>query len=249
MTTLKDKKALVLGASSGIGRATLEALASQGMQVCGVARDRERLERITREAPGRVTAQAGDATSAAFVEELIHAWDPDLVVLCTGVHPRLARIDEHTWESFSAPWHADVKATFVLGQAALRTPMRSGTRVVIVSSGAAIAGSPMSGGYAGSKRTQWFMSTYLQSVSDARGLGIRFNVVVPRQLVAGTEIAEDASRAYAQTTGQDQATYMKRFGTPLMADGVAAAILAIARGDEGTQHAALAVTGEGVAAL
>jgi NAD(P)-dependent dehydrogenase (short-subunit alcohol dehydrogenase family) len=249
MSTLENKRALVIGASRGIGRATLEALASQGMQVVGVARDRERLEKIAREAPGKVTVQVGDATSAAFAEELIHAHDPDLVVVTLGVHPHMARIDEQSWESFSLAWHVDVKATFVLGQAALRTPMRSGTRVIIVSSGAAIAGSPMSGGYAGSKRMQWFMGGYLQSASDARGLGIRFNVIVPRQLVAGTEIAEDAARVYSRTTGQDVATYMQRFGTPLMPDGVAAAILAIARGDEGTQHPALAVKGDGLTPL
>lgn len=249
MGTLRDKRALVIGASSGIGRATLESLASQGMQVCGIARGRERLERIAREAPGRVSALVGDATEPGFLEATLREADPDLVVLSLGVKPLLAPIDEHTWDSFSAPWNVDVKATWLVGQAALRTPMRAGTRVVIVSSGAAIGGSPLSGGYAGSKRMQWFLGGYLQSQADARGLGIRFNVVVPRQLVVGTEIADDASSAYARSAGLDRAKYMERFGTPLHPDGVAAAIVAMARGDEGREHPVVAVTGAGVTPL
>ena len=58
MQVLKGRTALVVGASSGVGRAALVALAAQGMRVCGVARDRERLDRIVRDAPGEVTAVA-----------------------------------------------------------------------------------------------------------------------------------------------------------------------------------------------
>ena len=62
------------------------------------------------------------------------------------------------WESFSASWNTDLKIAFQVGQTALRRPLRPGSLVLIVSSGAALVGSPMSGGYAGAKRMQMFLA-------------------------------------------------------------------------------------------
>ena len=45
-------------------------------------------------------------------------------------------------------------------QAALKTPLKSGSRVLVGSSGAAQNGSPLSGGYAGAKRMLWLMAKY-----------------------------------------------------------------------------------------
>jgi hypothetical protein len=54
--------------------------------------------------------------------------------------------------------------------------------VFIVSSGAAIDGSPLSSGYAGAKRMEWFLADYAQKVSNAKELGIRFVAVLPRPI-------------------------------------------------------------------
>src|SRR5690349_13630225 len=140
MVDLKGKSAVVVGASSGVGRATLLALASQGVRVCGVARDRERIERIAREAAGEATALAEDATRPGVIAGLLRDHDPDIVVLCAGARPRMAPADEHTWETFSAVWNTDMRMTFDLCQEAVRRPLKPGSLVVIMSSGAAIAG-------------------------------------------------------------------------------------------------------------
>jgi NAD(P)-dependent dehydrogenase (short-subunit alcohol dehydrogenase family) len=249
MTDLKGKSAVVVGASNGVGRATLQALTSLGMRVWAVARDRERLERTVREAPGEATAVAGDATEPELAARLLRDADPDLVVVCAGVRPRMVPADEHTWESFSAPWNTDVKMAFHFCQEAVRRPLRPGSTVVIVSSGAAIGGSPLSGGYAGAKRMQWFLAGYMQKIADARGLGIRFVAVVPKQLIAGTEVADAASSAYAKAGGVTQEKFMERFGQPLMAEGVADAIVKIARGESGIQGTTVGVTGKGLETL
>jgi NAD(P)-dependent dehydrogenase (short-subunit alcohol dehydrogenase family) len=203
MDDLKGKYAVVVGASSGIGRATLLTLASRGMRVCGVARGRERLDRIGREAPGEVTALAGDASDPEVAVRLLRD-SPDLVVVCLGARPRMAPVDEQSWETFSAAWDTDVKATFHLCQEAVRRPLKPGSLVLIVSSGAAISGSPLSGGYAGAKRMQWLLAGYMQRISDRRKLGIRFVTLVPKQLIVGTAIGEDASSAYADEAGISQ---------------------------------------------
>jgi len=75
-------------------------------------------------------------------------------------------------------------------QAAIRLPLSRGGRVLIGSSGAAIAGSPLSGGYAGAKRMLWLMGEYANGVSAELDLGIRFQVLVPLQIVGDTGIGD-----------------------------------------------------------
>jgi 3-oxoacyl-[acyl-carrier protein] reductase len=49
-------------------------------------------------------------------------------------------------------------------------PLRPGSRVLLMSSGAALRGSPISGGYAGAKATIRFIAAYADD--EARRLGL-----------------------------------------------------------------------------
>jgi NAD(P)-dependent dehydrogenase (short-subunit alcohol dehydrogenase family) len=224
--------AIVVGGGSGVGRATALALAAGGARAWAVGRDRARLERVRAEAtgPGEVVPRASDATDAAAMDRVIDEADPDLIVVAAGVHARLALIHEQTWESFSEPWNADLKIAFQVGQTALRRPLKRGATVVFVSSGAGLGGSPLSGGYAGAKRMQMFLAGYLQRSAQALGRDVRFVAVVPKQLIAGTELAGSVADAYAALGGITPEKFMERFGAPLTAEGVAAAIVAAWRG-------------------
>jgi NAD(P)-dependent dehydrogenase (short-subunit alcohol dehydrogenase family) len=224
------QSALVIGAGSGVGQATASALTAAGVRV--VASGSER-----------------DATDPAQVAALLDEADPDLVVVAAGARPLMASIEEQSWESFSAPWNVDVKIAFEVGRAVLARPLRPGSTVVIVSSGAGLDGSPRSGGYAGAKRTQMFLAGYLQRAADARELGIRFVALAPRQLLAGTAIGEAAAAAYAES-GESAEGYMKRrFPVPLEPAGVARAILQIASGEEHREATVLTVTADGLQAI
>jgi len=251
MTTLSGHSAIVTGGGTGIGRATVLALSREGARVWAVARDQPRLEKVREEAAkGSVEARAFDATDGAAIKRLIDEAEPDIVVLSAGVRPRTATIEEQTWESFSEAWNTDLKIAFDAGQAALRRPLRSGSVVVVVSSGAGLGGSPISGGYAGAKRMQMFLAGYLQGASDARKLGIRFVALVPKQLIAGTQIASKAARGYAERAGISEEKYMERFGAPLTADDVAKTILDIVRGEVGAGSTVLGLSSKnGVEAL
>jgi hypothetical protein len=101
----------------------------------------------------------------------------------------MGRLDQLSWADFTAPWEHDVKAGLYWLQAALNQPLKPGSRVLVVSSGAAENGSPMSGGYGGAKRMLWFITKYANGVSEKTGLGIRFQAIVPQQMVLGTESA------------------------------------------------------------
>jgi NAD(P)-dependent dehydrogenase (short-subunit alcohol dehydrogenase family) len=211
------QRALVIGAAGGVGRATADALAAAGAEVVAAGSER-------------------DATDPAEAAALLAEADPDLVVIAAGARPHMASIEDQSWESFSRPWNVDVKIAFEVGRAALARPLRPGSTVLIVSSGAALAGSPLSGGYAGAKRMQMFLAGYLQRSADARELGIRFVSLAPRQLLAGTRIGDAAATAYGMRTG------------PLDPAGVAEAIVAVVAGDE-HRETQLQVTAAGVEAI
>ena len=83
------------------------------------------------------------------------------------------------------------------------------------SSGAAENGSPLSGGYAGAKRMLWFMAKYANGVARQKGLGIRFQAIVPQQIIGGTGVGDNASRVYAHAAGLDPEAFLSRFGAPL----------------------------------
>lgn len=250
MKSLKDTPAVVIGASSGVGRATVRRLVSEGVSVLAVARGRDGLDALAGEFDGAVRTVQADATDPSTAERLLREYKPQLVVLSAGVRPQMGPLDEFSWEMFSIPWNADTQAAFHLLKAALTLPLAAGSTVAIVSSGAAVAGSPLSGGYAGAKRMQWFMTEYAQEVSDTKKLGIRFFAVLPRQLIEGTEIGTTAAANYGATQGLSAAEFLnRRWKVPLDADKVGAAIVGSLRGDLADGATAIGVTGEGVESL
>jgi NAD(P)-dependent dehydrogenase (short-subunit alcohol dehydrogenase family) len=224
--------AIVIGGGSGLGRATVLALAARGARVWAVGRDEARLQAVRAEAtgPGSVVTRALDATNAASMDRVIDQADPDLIVVSAGARAHLALIHEQTWETFSAPWNTDVKIAFQVGQTALRRPLRPGSVVAIISSGAGLGGSPLSGGYAGAKRTQMFLAGYLQRSADLAHRDLRFVAIVPRQIIPGTELGAAAADAYAAMGGMTREKFLERFGAPLTPQAVAAAIVDVWQG-------------------
>jgi pimeloyl-ACP methyl ester carboxylesterase len=101
-------------------------------------------------------------------------------------------------------------------QAALRLPLERGSRVLISSSGAALQGSPLSGGYAGAKRMMWMMADYANGVASDLGVDVRFQALLVRQIVGATELGRTAAEAYARQKGVSLETFLAGFGKPLI---------------------------------
>src|ERR1700724_1509827 len=145
MQNLKNERAIVTGGSSGLGLGVVESLVARGAKVMVVARDAQRLAEV--ESRLGVLGAVGDVADRALATSLLHEFRPTVLVLNAGATPPTGPLHEQSWESFSANWNSDVKAGFHWIQEAIRLPLARGSRVLISSSGAAVAGSPMSGGY------------------------------------------------------------------------------------------------------
>jgi NAD(P)-dependent dehydrogenase (short-subunit alcohol dehydrogenase family) len=210
---LKSMNAVVTGGSRGLGLGLVEALVSHGAKVTVVARSADALESVR--AQLGVETVSADVTDASAAHRLLSELRPDLLVLNAGAKPPMGRLDKLTWDDFSATWETDVKAGFYWLQAALRVPLKRGSRVLVGSSGAALNGSPLSGGYAGAKRMLWMMAKYANGVSDQADLGIRFQVIVPQQMVGGTGVGDRGANAYAQAMGIPKEQFLARFGAAM----------------------------------
>ena len=210
---LKGRKALVTGGSRGLGLGLVEALTAAGAQVTVVARGVDDLKRV-REQHGAETI-AADVTDADDALRIVKELRPDVLALIAGALPRVSTFDEISWDAFTATWETDVKAGLHWMQAALRAPMPPGSRVVVASSGAAIGGSPLSGGYAGAKRMLWLMANYANGISDEKSLNLKFQALVPLQMVADTGVGRAGAEGYARVRGVTPAEIFAGFGAPM----------------------------------
>ena len=211
--SLKDKTIVVTGGSRGLGLGLVEALVDQGAKVTVVARDPAALAAVKQRLG--VAVISADVTDEGAAQRILADIRPEVLVLNAGTPPRMGRLDQLSWADFTAPWETDVKGTLYWMQAALNLPLKPRSRVLVGSSGAAQNGSPLSGGYAGAKRMLWFMARYANGVSEQKALGIRFQAIVPQQMVGGTGTGDAGSHAYANALGVTQETFLARFGAPM----------------------------------
>src|SRR5712675_416199 len=211
--SLKDNNVVVTGGSRGLGLGLVEALVAHGAHVTVVARDADALG-IVRARLGVATISA-DVTDETAARRILAEVRPDILVLNAGAKPRMGQLDQLSWADFTATWETDVKAGLYWLQAALNLPLKPGSRVLVGSSGAAANGSPLSGGYAGAKRMLWFMARYANGVVEQKKLGIRFQAIVPLQIIGGTGVGDAGANAYARSMGVEREAYLARFGAPL----------------------------------
>jgi NAD(P)-dependent dehydrogenase (short-subunit alcohol dehydrogenase family) len=225
--TLGGKNVVVIGASRGLGRVIVEAVHAEGARVLAVARDQESLEQMATDVIGPTTL-AIDATDERAPVRVFSALTPDILVVCAGAIPPAAPLHEQSWKQFSVNWETDVKASFLFCQAALRSPLQPGAIVILISSGAAIGGSPISGGYAGAKRMQMFMANYCQKESDRLGLNLRFIAIAPARIMPDTDVGRTAVAGYSRYLGISAAEFVQGMSSRQTPQDVAMAIVGFA---------------------
>ena len=220
MTNLSDTTTIVVGASRGLGHGIVTALSDAGASVVAVSRTEPA------HASGSIQPEIADAGEPTVAASLLDRYDPDAIILVAGATPHMRPLQQQTWETFSVNWQTDVRIAFHWLREALLKPLRPGSRVVVFSSGAALNanGSPLSGGYAGAKATQRFMTAYAQEEATRGGLDITFTAVLP-QFAPMTGVGRPAVQAYAAQAGQSVEAFLDQRPFPLLSPEVAGAAL------------------------
>src|SRR6478672_7979828 len=224
MAALRNKTALVTGASRGIGRATASALAEAGAHVlvhCGRSvQDAESLVAGIRSKEGRANAIRADlgtpegATLQAQEVRSIVGERLDVVVSNAGVS-KSATIRDHTVEDFDNLFATNVRSPFFLVQQLLPV-LGEGSNIIVISSiGArAVVGKPGLDNpsilaYASTKGA---LETLVKNWAAILGpQGIRVNAVAPGV------IDTDMSNFTKTEAGREAALGMqalKRIGKP-----------------------------------
>ena len=245
MGQLDGKTGLVVGASRGLGRGIAEQLSAAGAGVVAVARSPGALAELVSAHP-RIRTEVADATDPTVAGELLSRHQPDILALVAGARSLLRPVHHHTWETFSLNWQVDVRMAFHWVREALLLPLRPGSQILVMSSGAAIHGSPMSGGYAGAKATLRFLAAYANEESHRAGLGITVSAVLPR-LTPETELGRAAVAAYAARSGASEDQFLARMGPPVTPQIAGDAFVAIATA--GSDGGAYELTGDGLKKL
>jgi NAD(P)-dependent dehydrogenase (short-subunit alcohol dehydrogenase family) len=232
MTETPARTTVVVGASRGLGRGIASAFAATsaaGAPVVAVARTASALEELAATSPN-IRTEVADATDPAVPKILLDRYEPRVLILVAGANPVARPLQEHSWETFSVNWHTDVRMTFNWLREALLKPLPPGSRVVVMSSGAAINGSPASGGYAGSKATQRFMAAYAQEEARRAGLDITVTAIMPRMTPYG-DVGKTGIAAYAARGGQGEEAFIKQMGELLTPETAGSALLDLVNTD------------------
>ena len=244
---LSGRTTVVVGASRGLGRGIATAFAEAGAPVVAVARTGAALAELAATNPN-IRTEVADAADEGVAWNLLDQYDPEVVILLAGANPVMRPLQHQTWETFSVNWHTDVKIAFTWLREALLKPLPPGSRVVVVSSGAAINGSPASGGYAGSKATQRFITGYAHEESHRAGLDITVTAVMPRMTPLG-DVGKRGVRAYAARSGQTEQEYLKQLGEPLSPEKAGSALVDLIRADPATTAPGYLLTAAGLQEL
>jgi NADP-dependent 3-hydroxy acid dehydrogenase YdfG len=211
----ESRTALVTGASSGIGAATVRSLAAAGFDVIAAARRVERCEEVARKVGGRaLRLDVGDPDSVAELAEAI----PDLSVLVNnaggalGLEP-IAEAVEEKWREM---YETNVLGVMRVTKALLPAIERSGDgHIVVVGSVAGVEVYPGGAGYTAVKHAANAVTRTLRI--ELLGKPIRVSEVAPGMVETEFSLVRfegDRERADAVYEGT----------TPLSAEDVADAI-------------------------
>lgn len=174
-----SRSALVTGASSGIGQATVRALRAQGWNVFAVARREDRLKALAAET-GAIALSA-DVSVQSDVDALLSNVEAqggvDTLINCAGGargSDYWAEAKDEDWEFM---WQANVMGTMRLTRALLPSLRTNAGTILNVTSTAALSSYEGGSGYNAAKSAQRAMTQALRL--EEVGHGIRVIEILP----------------------------------------------------------------------
>jgi len=176
MTRVLDgRRALVTGASKGLGRAIAQALVAEGAAVCGIARPSPELDSLAQTLGAPFEAWPLDVTSEELLAAIADADPFDILVNNAGTN-RPQPFTEVTDEALDLMLELNLRSAFRIARAAARR-MERGATIIHMTSQMGHVGSP--------NRTVYCMTKHaLEGLSKAMAVelapaGIRVNCVAP----------------------------------------------------------------------
>lgn len=216
---LEGKRALVTGASKGIGRAICHALAAEGAQVTGVARPSEELASLAAELGAVFDPWPCDVTGDEVLARIAAAPAFDLLVNNAGTN-RPQPFTEVTDETLDLMLDLNVRSAFRIARGTAQR-MERGASIIHMTSQMGHVGSP--------NRTVYCMTKHaLEGLSKAMAVelapaGIRVNCIAPtfvRTPLTDGMFADPAFAAFV-----DRMIPMGQLATP---EQIAAAVVYLA---------------------
>jgi len=191
---MKRGKALVTGASSGIGRETAIKLAKEGFQVIAAARRKERLDDLAKQNPNIIPRPVDLSDSQAledFSRELLNFSEPVTVLVNNAGFSIRGAIEDVPISAVKSLFEVNLFGLIRITQACLpgMRRLRQGT-IINLSSIVGKFPFPTSGPYSATKHAVEAITDALRM--EVRPFGIR--VVTIRPGVIGTEFNETANR-------------------------------------------------------
>ncbi|GAA5165716.1 SDR family oxidoreductase [Ornithinimicrobium tianjinense] len=199
---LSDRTALVLGATSGIGRAIAQALAAEGANLVLVGRDVDRVRALTESLPSTVGV-AADLTDSGTPERVLSVaqetfGDVDVLVL-NGGGPRPGTARELGADGVTTAVDLLVRPHVALVQAVLPAMIERGWgRIVAVGSSGVQQPLP---NLAASNVGRAALAGYLKTLAgEVAGSGVTVNMVLPGRI--DTDRVTQLDQAAAERTGR-----------------------------------------------
>lgn len=187
MSEWDGRAAVVIGASSGIGRATALAFAERGVRVAVGARREPLLVELVeeiREAGGEATHRVTDVSVEEDVAGLVHhAVETfgrlDFGANVAGTEGEVAGVAEMTVEQWKRVIDVNLQGTFLAMKHEARAMLEAGRGGAIVNVGSinSFLGAPGGSAYAASKHGQVGLTT--SAAAELASDGVRVNLVCP----------------------------------------------------------------------
>lgn len=179
---LKDRVAIVTGASKGLGAAIAEAYAAEGMRVVAAARDVEKLKRLADGREDLIDVAPCDMSDREAVVALVERARTtfgrlDVVVNNAGIAPAGAFV-EMGLERWQQVLDVNLLAPVALTQAAGKIFLAQGSgKVINVASTSGLRGKPVLAAYSSSKGA---MLRFSEAVAgEWASSGVQVNVIAP----------------------------------------------------------------------
>jgi 3-oxoacyl-[acyl-carrier protein] reductase len=225
---LERRRAVVTGASRGIGRAIALALAAEGAGVVAVARNGTKLGELPPLAGrGTITVREGDLSQAAAIEALTTELEQaDILVFNTG-GPPFGTAAEITDASWSAQFEAMFLSAIRLTRLALPGMRKRGFgRILLVISSGVIQPIPnlalsnaLRSGLVGWAKTL---------ASEVAGDGVTVNCLAPGRIATDRIVEFDTNRAQREGISVEQVQKQSKAGIPAGRYGEAGEFAAVA---------------------